>query len=117
MSRGALSDSEIQSEMNKMVRPPSHPHTADPVRSTNADSRLHSSRRRRARRLGKSRSRPTRSLRLRRWVVCGSRRYQTRLISTTRGADGQAKIVRQESLAIDAQYEKKRKQAEVGWKM
>jgi hypothetical protein len=25
--------------------------------------------------------------------------------------------VRQESLAIDAQYEKKRKQAEVGWKM
>jgi V-type H+-transporting ATPase subunit E len=29
----------------------------------------------------------------------------------------QAKIVRQESLAIDAQYEKKRKQAEVGWKM
>ena len=30
---------------------------------------------------------------------------------------GQAKIVRQESLAIDAQYEKKRKQAETGWKM
>ncbi|OCF30489.1 V-type H+-transporting ATPase subunit E [Kwoniella heveanensis BCC8398] len=28
-----------------------------------------------------------------------------------------AKIVRQESLAIDAQYEKKRKQAEVGWKI
>lgn len=25
--------------------------------------------------------------------------------------------MRQESLAIDAQYEKKRKQAEVGWKM
>lgn len=29
----------------------------------------------------------------------------------------QAKIVRQESLAIDAQFEKKRKQAEVSWKM
>ncbi|WVQ78745.1 hypothetical protein IAT38_000832 [Cryptococcus sp. DSM 104549] len=28
-----------------------------------------------------------------------------------------AKIVRQESLAIDAQFEKKRKQAEVGWKI
>ena len=32
-------------------------------------------------------------------------------------AEYQAKIVRQESQAIDAQYEKKRKQAEVGWKM
>ena len=29
----------------------------------------------------------------------------------------QAKIVRQESLAIDAQFDKKRKQAETGWKM
>lgn len=37
--------------------------------------------------------------------------------STCADADEQAKIVRQESLAIDAQYEKKRKQAEVGWKM
>ena len=35
------------------------------------------------------------------------------------GADSrlQAKIVRSESLAIDQQYEKKRKQAETGWKM
>lgn len=32
-------------------------------------------------------------------------------------AKHQAKIVRQESLAIDSQHEKKRKQAEVGWKM
>jgi V-type H+-transporting ATPase subunit E len=29
----------------------------------------------------------------------------------------QAKIVRQETAAIDAQFEKKRKQAEVSWKM
>jgi V-type H+-transporting ATPase subunit E len=29
----------------------------------------------------------------------------------------QAKIVRQETAAIDAQFDKKRKQAEVSWKM
>ena len=32
-------------------------------------------------------------------------------------SDRQAKIVRQETTAIDAQFDKKRKQAEVSWKM
>lgn len=59
------------------------------------------------------------------WEIAGDRRQRRR-----RKEDGEiqvkadeefaiekAKIVRQESLAIDAQFEKKRKQAEVSWKI
>ncbi|RSH84390.1 V-ATPase V1 sector subunit E [Apiotrichum porosum] len=74
MSRtGALDDSEIQSEMNKMVA-----------------------------------------------FISQEAREKAREIQVKADEEfaiEKAKIVRQESLAIDAQYEKKRKQAEVGWKI
>ncbi|KAK1927422.1 vacuolar ATP synthase subunit E [Papiliotrema laurentii] len=73
MSRGALSDSEIQTEMNKMVA-----------------------------------------------FISQEAREKAREIQVKADEEfaiEKAKIVRQESLAIDAQYEKKRKQAEVGWKI
>ncbi|BEI82507.1 hypothetical protein CcaverHIS002_0303750 [Cutaneotrichosporon cavernicola] len=73
MSRGALDDSEIQSEMNKMVA-----------------------------------------------FISQEAREKAREIQVKADEEfaiEKAKIVRQEQLAIDAQYEKKRKQAEVGWKI
>ncbi|ORY29502.1 vacuolar ATP synthase subunit E [Naematelia encephala] len=74
MSRGgALDDSEIQSEMNKMVA-----------------------------------------------FISQEAREKAREIQVKADEEfaiEKAKIVRQESFAIDAQYEKKRKQAEVGWKI
>ncbi|KAL1410330.1 V-ATPase V1 sector subunit E [Vanrija albida] len=74
MSRsGALDDSEIQSEMNKMVA-----------------------------------------------FISQEAREKAREIQVKADEEfaiEKAKIVRQESLAIDALYEKKRKQAEVGWKI
>ncbi|ORX36490.1 vacuolar ATP synthase subunit E [Kockovaella imperatae] len=73
MSRGALSDNEIQTEMNKMVA-----------------------------------------------FISQEAREKAREIQVKADEEfaiEKAKIVRQESLAIDAQYEKKRKQAETGWKI
>nr|ODN85207.1 V-type H+-transporting ATPase subunit E [Cryptococcus depauperatus CBS 7841] len=74
MSRsGALDDSEIQSEMNKMVA-----------------------------------------------FISQEAREKAREIQVKADEEfaiEKAKIVRQESLAIDAQYDKKRKQAEVSWKI
>ncbi|CAD6587460.1 MAG: V-ATPase V1 sector subunit E [Tremellales sp. Tagirdzhanova-0007] len=73
MSRGTLSDSEIQSEMNKMVA-----------------------------------------------FISQEAREKAREIQVKADEEfaiEKAKIVRQESLAIDAQFDKKRKQAETGWKI
>lgn len=86
-----------------------------------------SSHKRPGRRPERSKSRPTRSLRLKRWVFGPSPSLSVLItfipppilpiLPLLHDPNLQAKIVRQESLAIDAQYEKKRKQAEVGWKM
>lgn len=66
MSRGALSDSEIQTEMNKMASFHHHPHPRFTAPLRHTDPRLRSSRRKPVKRRERSKSRRMKSLPLRR---------------------------------------------------
>lgn len=100
-----LSDEEVMSEMKKMVRELAVVRCELELTCP----RRRSSSRRPSRRRVRSGSRRTRSLR--------SRRSVDALGSRNRADELQGKIVRQESINIDAAFERKKKQVQIEKKM